>query len=227
MASICMQNKHFPCFNRTKRGALVGNSYKRLWLQGGREAVQCHHHHHHHQHQGGRESWWEDSLLTTSTRRWKLLLSRRSRGWGDKGNFCRSKTREGQQGGDIFAMPTPVLRCGDRHLEVKVEVSIRQGRFVGLIGHPHVFVPIMGLRAEGPAGRGAGQPGGPAVTLMRSVLNSAAPYLASTCATVWLCCCEPEWHWLSFLRKQFLTRRRYCWLTHFGFQSILREIQIM
>ena len=49
-------------------------------------------------------------------------------------------------------MPTPVLRCGDRHLEVKVEVSIRQGRFVGLIGHPHVFLPIMGLRAEEPAG---------------------------------------------------------------------------
>ena len=81
-------------------------------------------------------------------------------------------------------MPSPVLRCGDRHLEVKVAVSIRQRGFVGLIGHPHVFVPIMGLRAEGPAGRGAGQPGGPAVTLMRSVLNSAAPYLASMCATV-------------------------------------------
>ena len=52
---------------------------------------------------------------------------------------------------EIF-LPCPVLRCGDRHLGVKVEVSIRQRRFVGLIGHPHVFVPIMGLRAEGPAG---------------------------------------------------------------------------
>ena len=101
-----------------------------------------------------------------------------------KGIFAGPKPEKVNRGGDIFAMPTPVLRCGDRHLEVKVEVSIRQGRFVGLIGHPHVFVPIMGLRAEGPAGRGAGQPGGPAVTLMRSVLNSAAPYLASTCATV-------------------------------------------
>ena len=91
------------------------------------------------------------SLLTRSPRRWKLLLSRRSRGSGDKGNFCRSKTREGQREVEIF-LPCPVLRCGDRHLGVKVEVSIRQRRFVGLIGHPHVFVPIMGLRAEGPAG---------------------------------------------------------------------------
>ena len=108
MASTYLPNKHFPCFSRTKRSALVGNSYKRLWLQGGREAVQCHHHHHHHHHhQGGRESWWEDSLLTTSTRRWKLLLSRRSRGWGDKGNFCRSKTREGQQGGRYFCHANP------------------------------------------------------------------------------------------------------------------------
>ena len=39
-------------------------------------------------------------------------------------------------------------------LEVKVAVSIRQRRFVGLIGHPHVFLPIMGLRAEEPAGLG-------------------------------------------------------------------------
>ena len=50
--------------------------------------------------------------------------------------------------------------CGDRHLGVKVEVSIRQGRFVGLIGHPHVFLPIMGPRAEEPAGLGSGKPGG-------------------------------------------------------------------
>ena len=67
-------------------------------------------------------------------------------------------------------MPSPVLRCRDRHFGVKVEVSIRQRRFVGLIGHPHVFVPIMGLRAEGPAGLGVGKPGGPTVTELCSTL---------------------------------------------------------
>ena len=81
----------------------------------------------------------------------KTAVVKKVKGSGDKGNFCRSKTREGQPGVEIF-LPCPVLRCGDRHLGVKVEVSIRQRRFVGLIGHPHVFVPIMGLRAEGPAG---------------------------------------------------------------------------
>ena len=101
-----------------------------------------------------------------------------------KGIFAGPKPEKVNRGERYFCHAEAVLRCGDRHLEVKVAVSIRQRGFVGLIGHPHVFLPIMGLRAEGPAGRGAGQPGGPAVTLMRSVLNSAAPYLASTFATV-------------------------------------------
>ena len=55
---------------------------------------------------------------------------------------------------------------------MKVEVSIRQRRFVGLIGHPHVFVPIMVVRAEEPAGRRAAFPGG---RLSHSLLHPALP----------------------------------------------------
>ena len=149
-------------------------------------------------------------LLTTSSRRWKLPLSRRSRGSGDKGNFCRSKTREGQQGvGRYFCQAKPGAEMWrHRHLGVKVEVSIRQRRFVGLIGHPHVFVPIMGLRAEGPAGLRAGKPGGPAVTGLPCcsvcALNCAALHALhwAGCASMSTTLSLTLWTWLSFLQPE-------------------------
>ena len=71
-----------------------------------------------------------------------------------KGIFAGPKPEKVNRGERYFCHAEAVLRCGDRHLEVKVAVSIRQRGFVGLIGHPHVFLPIMGLRAEEPAGLG-------------------------------------------------------------------------
>ena len=164
-------------------------------------------------------------LLTTSSRRWKLPLSRRSRGSGDKGNFCRSKTREGQQGVErYFCQAKPGAEMWrHRHLGVKVEVSIRQRRFVGLIGHPHVFVPIMGLRAEGPAGLRAGKPGGPPVTVLHC--SEVCALNCAVCSTtfvlhVWACSLT-LWTWMTL--AQFLaagncllifTKRPNLWILH-------------
>ena len=144
---------HDDTFRQTERGALVSASYRRLRLRG--LAVDL--------------TTLGFLAFSNSGRREASLRdhARHPRSSSDlpgDENCCCQEGQGGREIKGIFAGPKPekvnrgwryfcpVLRCGDRHLGVKVEVSIRQRRFVGLIGHPHVFVPIMGLRAEGPAG---------------------------------------------------------------------------